>query len=42
MNYLDSFEDEIVFVIVDYEINKIVFVEDILKTSLNQIAILKT
>ena len=42
MNYLGGFGDGIVFVIVGYETNKIVFVEDISKTSLNRIAILKT
>ena len=42
MNYLGDFGDEIAFVIVGYETNKTVFVEDISKISLNRIAILKT
>ena len=42
MNYLDDFGDGIAFVIVYNETNKTVFVEDISKTTLNRIAILKT
>ena len=42
MNYLDGFGDEIAFMIVCDETNKTVFVEDVSKTTLNRIAILKT